>query len=110
MLSTKVNEPTIRAFPAHVPGFSGVPSIVYVLPEPVWPYANIVTLNPWKAASTRLLHVGVVPSSFPSPVRVPQKCWTITMTRATAVGNDKASVPATFGGLRAHRTSSKISA
>lgn len=24
------------------------PNIVYVLPEPVWPYANIVQLNPCK--------------------------------------------------------------
>ena len=30
----------------------GKPSIVYVLPEPVWPYANTQTLYPSKADST----------------------------------------------------------
>ena len=32
--------------------FSGSPFIVYVLPDPVCPYAKQVTLAPWKAHST----------------------------------------------------------
>lgn len=34
-----------------MPGSLLVPCIVYVLPEPVWPYANIVPLKPCSTAS-----------------------------------------------------------